>query len=144
MFMSSIPLKWRAVKPAVCESKLHRKPLAPCEILPAGLPGLLEINGTVYAVDILGYLPAEGEPVVDGFRLTKDDGTAHDVCLVAGRSECTCGDWIWRRASQADPELLDCKHCIACRRHFVAPVDQNPARIVRQLVLADDDEFDNP
>jgi hypothetical protein len=42
---------------------------------------------------LIGYLPDVGEPVVDGFRLTKDNGTAHDVCRVAGRLECTCGDW---------------------------------------------------
>jgi len=142
--MTSLPSKWRAVKPAMCESRLHHAPLAPCEILPDGLPGLLEINGSFYEVSILGYLPAEGEPVVNGFRLTKDDGTAHDVCLVAGRLECTCGDWIWRRASQTSRELADCKHCIACRRHFMPPVDQKPVRPVRQLVAVADDEFDNP
>ena len=133
----------RFVKPAVCESRVLRHPLAPCEILPAGLPGQLEINGTLYEVEILGYLPEEGEPIVDGFRLTKADGTAHDICLVAGRMECTCGDWLWRRSFQTARELADCKHTAACKQHFAAPVDQHK----HQLMAAgagDFDGFDDP
>lgn len=138
--MSSIPSRWRTVKPAVCESRVIRNPIAPCEILPRGLAGTLEINGTVYEVEILGYLPAEGEPVVDGFRLTKSDGTAHDICLVSGRMECTCGDWIWRRAAQTSRDLADCKHCVALRRHFLPPVDQKPIRAPQLTAV----EFDDP
>ena len=140
---SSIPHKWRAVKPAVCDSRVLRHPIAPCEILPRGLEGLLVINETSYAVEALGYLPIEGEPIVQGFRLTKADGTTHDLCLVAGRLECTCGDWIWRRAALADPQLADCKHCIACKRHFAPPVDQKPAR-KPVLTAADFEGFDDP
>jgi hypothetical protein len=117
---------FRAVKPAVCVSEVLREPLTPCEILPAGLPGVLVINGTTYSVEVLGYLPEVGEPVIDGYRLTKPDGTAHDICLVAGRLECSCGDWIFRRSVQVDRSLADCKHCLAVRRHLVAPVDQQP------------------
>ena len=72
------------VNPAVCESAVIRQPIAPCELPAAGLAGELVINGTTYTVEVLGYLPAEGEPVTDGFRLTKTNGEAHDVCLVAG------------------------------------------------------------
>ena len=125
--MKSLTNATRTVKPSVCESRLLRQPLAPCEILPAGLPGQLEINGTLYIAEVLGYLPEVGEPVVDGYRLTKDSGESHDVCLVAGRLECTCGDWLWRRSFQTAPELADCKHAKACRRHFSAPVDQRGA-----------------
>jgi hypothetical protein len=122
--MESIPRRWSAVKPCACESHVLRQPIAPCEILPRGLAGELSINGTVYAVEVLGYLPEVGEPVIDGYRLTKASGEAHDICLVYGRLECTCGDWIFRRSAQAERTLQDCKHCIACRRHLVPPVDQ--------------------
>jgi hypothetical protein len=114
--MNSIPHKHRIVKPALCDSRLYRNPIAPCEIPPRGLSSSLEINGVFYEVEILGYLPEVGEPVVDGFRLTKDDGTAHDICLVAGRMECTCGDWLRRRAALADPTVADCKHVLACKQ----------------------------
>ncbi len=125
--MKSLPQRKRFLQPALCDSRVIMNPLAPCEILGGqGIPGRLEINGTLYTVEILGFLPAVGEPHIDGFRLTKDNGEAHDVCLVAGRLECTCGDWLWRRSFQTDRQLLDCKHCIACRKHFAAPVDQLP------------------
>jgi hypothetical protein len=124
--MTSKTHSWTAVKPAVSASVLHKPPYSPCELLPAGLPGLLEINGTLYVVTIIGYLPAEGEPIVDGFRLTKDNGEAHDICLVSGRLECSCGDWIFRRSAQVGRELMDCKHCLACMKHFLPPEDQRP------------------
>lgn len=128
--MNSLHRPYRPVKPAVCDSRVIMRPIAPCEILAGqGIPGRMEINLTLYTVEILGFLPAIGEPHIDGYRLTKDDGTAHDVCLVAGRLECTCGDWLWRRSFQTDPQLADCKHCIACRRHFAAPADQKPAPV---------------
>ena len=122
--MHSTAKSRRFVKPAVCDSNILRQPIAPCEILPAGLSGSLVINGTVYVAEILGYLPDVGEPVIDGYRLTKDHGEAHDICLVAGRLERTCGDWLWRRSSQTDRALADCKHCMACRQHFAPMVDQ--------------------
>lgn len=124
--MNTVPHPKRFVQAAVCDSRVIRQPLPRCEVLPDGLPGVLEINGTVYAVEILGYLPAEGPLVLDGYRLTKTNGEAHDVCLVAGRLECTCGDWLWRRSYQTDRQLADCKHCLACRKHFAAPADQQP------------------
>lgn len=122
--MNSIHPCRQLVKQAVCASRVRRHPIAPCEILPSGLPGVLDINGTSYQIEILGYLPEIGEPVIDGYRLTKDNGEAHDLCLVAGRLECSCGDWIWRRSFQVDRVLADCKHCAAIRKHFTAPVDQ--------------------
>ena len=95
------------VKPCKCECELLCSPIAPCELLPRGIPGSIEINGTEYAAVILGYLPEVGEPVVDGYRLTKYNGESHDLCLVNGRLECTCGDWIYRRAAQQSAELSD-------------------------------------
>jgi hypothetical protein len=127
--MSTLNPKHRIVKPALCDSRLYRNPIAPCEILPSGLSGSLEINGTFYEVEILGYLLEVGEPFVDGYRLTKDDGTGHDICLVAGRMECTCGDWLRRRAALADPTVADCKHILACKQHFYPPVDQQSTRV---------------
>jgi hypothetical protein len=122
--MTSLQRKTRFVKPAVCVSEVLRHPIAPCELLPGGLAGVLVINGTHYSVEVLGYLPEHGEPVVDGYRLTKPNGEAHDLCLVGGRLECTCGDWLWRRSFQNDPELMHCKHCLAVLRHFAPPADQ--------------------
>ena len=124
--MNSISTHRPSVKPAVCESKVIEPPIAPCEILPNGAPGFLQINDTVYAAEILGYLPKVGEPVIDAYRLTKDNGEAHDICLVGGRLECSCGDWIYRRACQVAADLQDCKHCKAVRQHFTPPVDQQP------------------
>jgi hypothetical protein len=107
--------RWSAVKPAVCQSKLHLNPICPCEILADGAPGLLEINQQLYAVSILGFLPKQGEPVLEGFRLTKGNAESHDLCLVDGRMECTCGDWVYRRACQCEPALADCKHIKAVK-----------------------------
>jgi hypothetical protein len=128
---------WQAVKPCVCESRLIVSPIAPCEILGHGAPGVLEINGLSYAVEILGYLPEVGEPVIDGYRLTKGNGEAHDICLVAGRMECTCGDWIFRRSCQTERHLADCKHTCAVQRHFAPPVDQKPAPAYAIIDLED-------
>ena len=111
----------RILKPAKCECELLAPPVSPCEILPQGFPGSLRINGHEYGVVILGYLPEVGEPVVDGYRLTKGDGTAHDLCLVAGILECTCGDFEFRRAAR-DPK--GCKHCQAVRQLLQEPRDR--------------------
>jgi hypothetical protein len=124
--MQKKPFRWQAVKAAICASKVIVPPIAPCEILAPGARGVLEINGLLYAVEILGYLPEVGEPVIDGYRLTKGNGEAHDICLVAGRMECSCGDWIFRRSCQTERSLADCKHTKAIGQHFAAPVDQKP------------------
>ncbi|HWG43583.1 MAG TPA: hypothetical protein VN688_12420 [Gemmataceae bacterium] len=132
----------RFIKPAVCESELLCQPIAPCEILRDGCPGSMVINGTEYAVSILGYLPpAPAEPVVDGYRFTKRNGESHDLCLVRGRLECTCGDWLWRRSFQNAGPLADCKHCLACKRHLMAPRDQAPAPVYAASQFND---FDDP
>jgi hypothetical protein len=134
----------RFVKPAVCDSAVIRPPVAPCELLPAGLPGVLVINGNPYIVEVLGYLPEHGEPVIDGYRLTKPNGEAHDLCLVAGRLECSCGDWIFRRSCQVEPGLADCKHCVAVRRHLAQPVDQLATPAAPVAAPAFTVAFDNP
>jgi hypothetical protein len=120
---------WESVKPVRCESHVVHHPICPCELRPEGIPGVLVINGLTYEVEVVGELPSEGEPVIDGYRLTKADGTCHDVCLVAGRWECTCGDWIFRRSVLAEPSRSDCKHTAACRRHFTEPRDSYTASL---------------
>jgi hypothetical protein len=139
--------RWSAVKPAVCESKLQLNPICPCEILPAGAPGLLEINGQLYSVHILGFLPKVGEPRLEGFRLTKGDGTSHDLCLIDGRIECTCGDWIWRRAAQCERALMDCKHIKAvkeCLAFALTDIGNHKAEQKPVYVPTATVEFDNP
>lgn len=109
----------RITKPAVSESAIIRYPIVGCEMVPRGIPGLLEINGIRYTVEVIGTLPpAPAEPQVSGYRLTKDNGESHDLCLVCGVLECSCGDYLFRRQAR-DPR--GCKHVIACRRHFPAP-----------------------
>jgi hypothetical protein len=139
--MTSFPQRNRIVKPAVCESAVLCQPIAPCEILRNGCPGTLAINGTEYAVSILGYLPEAGEPVIDGYRMTKANGESHDICLVRGRLECTCGDWLWRRSFQTAGPLADCKHVMACKRHLHTPRDQKPAPV---YAASQSNDFDDP
>lgn len=128
--MNTVSKKQRIVKPALCNCELLAAPVAPCEILANGFPGTMTINGTEYAVRILGYLPpAPAEPVIDGYRLTKANGESHDICLVAGRFECTCGDYEFRRASQQNPETCECKHIKAIRQLCLPPVDQYQPRV---------------
>jgi hypothetical protein len=93
-----------------------RRPCAPCDLVPAGIPGLVTINATPYEIEILGELPRVGNLEIDGYRLTKGNGEAHDLCYVDGRWECTCGDWIFRRSVMAEPHRADCKHIHAIRQ----------------------------
>ena len=123
--MSSLPFPRRLVKPCVCDSHVLYHPICPCELRPGGIPGVLSINGIYYSVEVIGELPKAGEPVIDGYRLTNPDGICHDVCIVAGRWECTCGDWQFRRSCQTEAKLADCKHTLACRRHFALPRDSH-------------------
>jgi hypothetical protein len=81
----------------------------------------MEINGTWYTVEILGYPSEVGDPEIKGYRLTEEDGTAHALPLVAGALKCPCGDYEFRRASR---DRKGCKHCRAIRRHLHAPHGQ--------------------
>ena len=112
----------RTNKPAKCECVLCCRPIAHCEMMPNGVPGCVEINGTEYAVSILGYLPpAPHQPVIEGYRFRKFDGECHDVRMAGGSLECDCGDYEYRRRFR-DPR--GCKHCIAARTLLTPPVDQ--------------------
>ena len=70
---------------------------------------MLRINGRCYRVR---PIRPEGFGVHRAFRLTKDDGTAYDVSHQIQGTECTCGDFVFRR------DGLDeggCKHIKAAR-----------------------------
>jgi hypothetical protein len=74
---------------------------------------VVEINGTSYWLTVL----RDGEQTI-GYRLEKF-GTHSQVCYdlaAAGPWSCECGDYVYRRAEQADPALRDCKHIAGVRR----------------------------
>lgn len=93
-----------AVNPTV---RLDVAPIAPCELLPAGLPGQVAIDGTTYAIAYHGELPEEGDVEIHGYQLAKEDGTTYD--LPADCSHCECRDFL----SRVRP--TGCKH-MACVR----------------------------
>jgi hypothetical protein len=82
-----------------------RKPPRPA----TGRCGLtMRINGQRYEIR---PLPAEfGQ--MKAFRLTKVDGTFHDVSHQVYGCECTCGDWIFRRDGIDEQ---GCKHIRASK-----------------------------
>jgi hypothetical protein len=112
----------RVNRPAVCESEVLTRPCAPCELAPNGLPGHILLNGIGYAVSIIGELPLVGEPTIQGYRFTKEDGTAYDVCRQFNHLECDCPDFLYRRANT---DRAGCKHVQAVRKHFILPVELN-------------------
>ena len=68
----------------------------------------LRISGTFY---ILSRLDRPQAAILEGWRLTKKDGTAYDVALTEHGVECSCPDYIIRRDG-IEPE--GCKHTRAC------------------------------
>jgi hypothetical protein len=71
---------------------------------PTGWCGLtLKINGTRYRVR---PLPAEFGGL-KAFRITKADGSFHDVSRDVYGLQCTCGDFVWRRDGIDE---TGCKH----------------------------------
>ena len=71
---------------------------------PAGRCGLtLRINGQSYKVRPL----SADFGGIKAFRLTKADGSFHDVSQDVYGVACTCGDAVWRREG-IDPR--GCKH----------------------------------
>jgi hypothetical protein len=103
----------RVVKPVrLDEATVIRKPVCCCEMLPAGLPGLVSINGKEYAWALNATLPEVGEPIVHGHRLTcLESGKFYD--LPADLTTCDCPDWFFRRNTIAHPH---CKHQLSLRR----------------------------
>ena len=91
---------------------LVEKPICPCEMLPAGLPGVALLNGHEYRVEINADLPAIGEPQVHGYRLTNPDGDTYDV--PADLSSCEClGHLRW-----SQDRGTVCKHRRALAHFF--------------------------
>ena len=75
-------------------------------MLPAGLPGLVSINGKGYCRALNATLPEVGEPIVHGHRLTcLETGEFYDP--PAGLTTCDCPDWCFRRKKIAH---ACCKH----------------------------------
>ena len=98
--------KARKPRPApALEVDLQAAPIAPCELFPRGLPGTVLIGGGEYALSYHGELPEAGEPVIDGYRLVKPDGTSYDLPADADSCECL-GSLRWGR----------CKHAQAVRQ----------------------------
>ena len=90
-------------------TKATRTTGKPAPKAPTGRCGLtLRINGERYKVR---PLPADFGGL-KAFRLTKPDGSFHDVSRGVHGRECTCGDYIWRRDGIAP---LGCKHIKAAR-----------------------------
>jgi hypothetical protein len=93
------------------EATVLSRAIAPCEMLPNGLPGIVSINGRTYTLAYNATLPEVGEPVVHGYRLTCTESyKVYDLPADAG--ECSCPDWIFRRGTPAFPL---CKHAMSVR-----------------------------
>jgi len=91
-------------RPRLLGVSLLSRAVCPCEILPAGLPGLCSINGRAYTLEYNATLPAEGEPVIHGYRVTSIDSyKAYDID--AETLECDCEDATYSR--------VQCKHSAA-------------------------------
>ena len=103
----------RPIKPVeLVNFKLIERPIYHCDLLPEGLPGTVEFNGSTYTV-----LPL-GSDSRDGYRLTNlDNGEVYDVDTSTGYAECSCPDFIFRRGRTGPSDL--CKHgkfCVHMRR----------------------------
>jgi hypothetical protein len=68
----------------------------------------LKINGQRYKVR---PLPADFGGI-KAFRLTKADGSSHDVSKHVHGRECSCADFVWRRDGLDE---RGCKHIRACK-----------------------------
>ena len=105
--------KFRRVLPVrLEEATVLSRAVCPCEMLPAGLPGMVSINGKTYLLAYNATLPEAGEPVVHGYRLTStEDYKVYD--LPADLADCSCPDWFFRRNR---PDHPHCKHQISLSR----------------------------
>lgn len=90
--------------PKATTVRLTARPVCPCELLPNGQAGEVMINDDAYAIEYIGELPATGQPVIHGYRLTKPDNTTYDV--PASTDACEC--WGHMRHGH-------CKHTSALR-----------------------------
>lgn len=93
------------LNPAV---ELVRPVCYPCTLLPAGQPGVVEVNGTVYLLQAV-CTTRSGAVEVLGYRFLKGDGETRDVADTPHGLECDCPDALYR------PRPGGCKHCCCVR-----------------------------
>ena len=93
-------------KPNHFRCHMVRRPICPCELVPAGAAGLCQINGATYSIAYNAHLPAQGEPEVYGFTLKKlsDSRLAYDLDCTSGYLTCECGSYY------AGRDRHGCKH----------------------------------
>ena len=82
---------------------LHKRTAGTCRLF-------LRISGTVY---MLSRLDRPRAAVLEGWRLTKRDGTQYDCCRTEHGYSCDCPDYAWRRDG-VEPD--GCKHTRALVR----------------------------
>ena len=102
----------RRVFPARLEqAEVLSRAVCPCEMLPAGVPGLVRINGVTYTLAYNATLPESGAPVVHGYKLTNTE-TYKSYDLDAKLDGCDCPDYVFRRGTALHP---CCKHLLSIR-----------------------------
>jgi hypothetical protein len=120
------------LQPVCVTGEWLRRPVAPCELLPQGFPGVLLVNARPYLCSCVGELPEQGEPVVRGYQLVKDDGTVYHIDLHArwGGWDCDCPDSTFRPDRPGS-----CKHVAALRQACAtaAPPSVSAARLLAHL-----------
>lgn len=97
----------RRLPPARAEWRWLHQPIAPCELSPEGLPGMLLLNGLPYMVTLLGDLPERGPAVLRGVRITRPDGKVYDLTREPWGLQCNCPDATYRT------RVGGCKHAAA-------------------------------
>jgi hypothetical protein len=100
-------VKSRTIKPACLEScSCLSQPIYACVIQPAGVEGVVEINGDTYTLIPLG------EGTRDGYRLVNtDSGSIYDIDTSNGWPVCDCPDFVARRGRTGPRD--QCKHGLA-------------------------------
>lgn len=93
---ATISRKPRTVNPARCDLVTLRRMAYPCELLPAGQPAHVVLNGKPYVVT------ADGS---DAFTFHGERGRSHTVC----GGTCCCEDFIYVREARGEA----CKHVLA-------------------------------
>ena len=93
-----------STKPRLLSVSCTSRAVCPCEMLPNGVPGIVEINGGVYTLEYNATLPDAGEPVIHGYRVTSTKSyKAYDID--AETLTCDCCDSLYSR--------VQCKHSSA-------------------------------
>lgn len=109
--MATVSRERAPLKPVQIRAVWLKRPVAPCEIVKDGIPGVLSIDGRPYLATLLADLPDRGEPVVRGARLVKADGSTYDIDLDSPFWECSCPDSTYRPNRPGG-----CRHAAALRQ----------------------------